>query len=434
MRYRGKALELLNRYNAEIGKHVKVFVNNDCYEGVLMPRYEFADDEHVVLKLKNGYNIGIKVDRIDRIEVEDYREHVKVSREEHEDIEGLARLMMISTGGTIASKIDYRTGGVKAILTADELYKAIPELRSIARIDTQVLFNEYSENLKQEHWSKIAKAVYEKSKQGYDGIIITHGTDTMHYTSAALSFALRLKIPIVLVGAQRSSDRPSSDAASNLIASSIFASKSKYSGVFIAMHDNMSDDKVAIHIGTRVRKNHTSRRDAFRSIGIKPFAYVNLDDNSITYNYELDTNAKEEFKPEFDDRVALLKYYPNMDPRILINLVDVGYKGIIIEGTGLGHVGKHMFNGIEYAIKNGVIVCMASQCINGRVRMTVYETGRDLLRLGVIPLEDMLAEVAYVKLSWVLANTSNTEEARSLMLKNIAYEINPRSSIAYNKP
>lgn len=421
--YRGKALEILYRFNTYAGEHVIIELDSKRYEGIIMPRYESADDTHIVLKLRNGYNIGISIDRIKSIKSIEGKNQIKIAEVERED-RGLSKIAMISTGGTIASKIDYRTGGVRAMLTAKELYDAIPELGELADIYPEVLFSEYSENLTFKHWSMLAEKIYEKSKEGYKGIVVTHGTDTMHYTAAALSFAVSINKPIVLVGAQRSSDRPSSDAATNLIAATTFASKSDLNGVFVAMHDSISDDTIAIHLGTRVRKNHTSRRNAFKSIGIKPIAYVR--NGEIIYNLRVETRREEYILPKFEDKVALLKYHPNMDARLIEYLSELGYKGLVLEGTGLGHVSKHLFNSIEDAIKKGMIICMTSQCIYGRVRMTVYETGRDLLRRGVLPLDDMLPEVALVKLSWALANK---EDVKSVMLKNIAMEMSDRSLV-----
>jgi glutamyl-tRNA(Gln) amidotransferase subunit D len=265
--------------------------------------------------------------------------------------------------------------------------------------------------------------------EGYDGIIIAHGTDTMHYTSAALSFALQnLPIPVVLVGSQRSSDRPSSDAASNLIGATLFASHANVAGVFVAMHASSSDDKIAVHIGTRVRKNHTSSRDAFESIDINPIALIDLNSRSIDMNNNnsssialpRDKKRTPYVKSRFDERVALIKFHPNFDPSIIDHLVAKGYRGLIIEGTGLGHVSKYCFDSLRNAIEHNMLVYMTSQCIWGRLRMTVYDTGRDLLSIGVIPL-NMLSEVAYAKLSWALANFS-LEEAKEVMLKDIAME------------
>jgi glutamyl-tRNA(Gln) amidotransferase subunit D len=337
---------------------------------------------------------------------------------------------MISTGGTIASKIDYRTGGVHAALTASELYASVPELASYASIDPEVLLSEYSENLTPEHWTKIAEKVAEKVRTGkYRGIVVSHGTDTMHYTAAALSFALqKLPIPVVLVGAQRSSDRPSSDAALNLLGATIFAIKSENAGVFVAMHASISDDTVACHIGTRVRKNHTSRRDAFESIDATPVALVRNGAIEMQQKSEVElakrrSGADIKLQPNFDGRVILLKYYPGFDPKLIEHAASAGYRAIILEGTGLGHVSKYCFPTLQKAADAGVMVCMTSQCIWGRVRMTVYDTGRDLLNIGVIPLSDMISEAATVKAMWALANSKDVESTKKVMQENIANEI-----------
>jgi glutamyl-tRNA(Gln) amidotransferase subunit D len=290
--------------------------------------------------------------------------------------------------------------------------------------------SEYSENLRPEHWTLIAERVAEKIKTGrYMGIVVSHGTDTMHYTAAALSFALqKLSVPVVLVGAQRSSDRPSSDAALNLLGATIFAIGSKYAGVFVAMHAGTSDYTIACHVGTRVRKNHTSRRDAFESIDLNPIAFVR--------NKEIEMQQKNQFrlvkrssdnpveiKTKFEDRVMLLKYYPGFDPTLIEHAVNAGYRAIVLEGTGLGHVGKECFPALKKAVNAGLIVCMTSQCIWGRVGMTVYDTGRDLLNIGVIPLSDMISETATVKAMWTLANSEDVEAAKKIMQENLANEI-----------
>src|SRR5688572_5603995 len=356
--------------------------------GVLMPRYESASEDYIVIKLKSGYNTGIHAGKIKSMTKLPRSESAPTAKT-HEIAENkdLSKIALISTGGTIASKIDYRTGGVHAALSASELYQSVPELASYASIDPEVLLSEYSENLKPEHWSIIAEKVAEKVKSGkYRGIVVSHGTDTMHYTAAALSFALQgLPVPVVLVGAQRSSDRPSSDAALNLLGAAAFAAKSEYAGVFVAMHAGTSDDAVACHVGTRVRKNHTSRRDAFESIDVTPVALVR--NNAVEMQKSEITLAKRSSgnfvaKPKFDDRVALLKYHPGFDPRMIEHAAKT-YRAIILEGTGLGHVSKECFPALKKAVDAGLTVCMTSQCIWGRVRMTVYDSGRDLLDIGV---------------------------------------------------
>ncbi|MFQ5920627.1 MAG: Glu-tRNA(Gln) amidotransferase subunit GatD, partial [Nitrososphaerales archaeon] len=379
--------------------------------------------------LKNGYNVGIEAGKIIKIErAEAKAEQLKGEKIESSVDQNLPRIALMSTGGTIASKIDYRTGGVKAALTAEELYSAVPELSKFARIDAEVLLSEYSENLTAKHWSEMARKVHEKVTNGYEGVVLTHGTDTMHYSAAALSFALRnLPVPVVIVGAQRSSDRPSSDAALNLIGATVFAARADLSGVFVAMHLDTSDSRIAMHLGTRVRKTHTSRRDAFESIGTAPAAYVSGEKIEIGTGGESlpgrgTPRGEFEVKPNFDERVALLKYHPSMSPSLIEHLVDKGYRGVVLEGTGLGHVGRQCFDAIRKAVDHNMLVCMTSQCIWGRVRMTVYETGRDLLSIGVLPLSDMIGETALVKTMWALANSKDVEGAKDLLIQNIAME------------
>ena len=425
-------LKLLSKHNISVGDSIKIATEDGEMSGLLMPRYESASEEYIVIKLNSGYNTGVHIGKIKSITklLDKYQAAASASTPAGTARQNLPKVALISTGGTIASKIDYRTGGVHAALSADELYASVPELANYASIDPEVLMSEYSENLRPEHWTLIAEKVAEKIKTGrYMGIVVSHGTDTMHYTAAALSFALqKLPVPVVLVGAQRSSDRPSSDAALNLLGATIFAIGSKYAGVFVAMHAGTSDDTIACHIGTRVRKNHTSRRDAFESIDLNPIAFVR--------NKEIEMQQKNQFrlvkrssdnpveiKTKFEDRVMLLKYYPGFDPTIIEHAVNAGYKAIVLEGTGLGHVGKECFPALKKAVGAGLIVGMTSQCIWGRVRMTVYDTGRDLLDIGVIPLSDMISETATVKAMWALANSKDVEAAKKIMQENLANEI-----------
>jgi glutamyl-tRNA(Gln) amidotransferase subunit D len=445
-----KLEELFKKSNVKLGDSVMIETNNATHIGILIPRYEYADANHLVLKLKSGYNIGIKIGKIKSIKkiTEKVDPNIKTATNykykdyfSHENTEQnfsqsqLPNLSLLSTGGTISSKIDYRTGGVMAALTAKELNDSIPELTRIANIDPEVVLSEYSENIKPEHWSLITRKVANNILSGkYDGIIVSHGTDTMHYTSAALSFALQnLPIPVVLVGAQRSSDRPSSDASLNLIGACTFATRSKFSGVFVAMHYSISDEVIACHIGTRVRKNHTSRRDAFHSIDVYPFSLIKKDQIEISRQYT-DLKFQERNKnlesmvvrPNFESKVSLLKFYPGFDCRMIDYCVDLGHRAIILEGTGLGHINKECFSQIENAVNKGIIIFMTSQCIWGRTALTVYDTGRDLLNLGVIPLSNMTSETALVKAMWCFGNFTEEKEVIKTMTSNIANEFTNR--------
>lgn len=419
--YKGKGLEFLTKNKIEIGHQVKIQADS-TYFGIVMPRYEHSDDHHIVLKLKNGYNIGLELEKIKKIELESHSVTKKENIQHSQSNPNLPKILLLSTGGTIASRIDYRTGGVTPALTAAELNASVPELATMANIETEVLFSEYSENLLPDHWIKIAEKLDSYTRSEYEGIIIAHGTDTMQYTASALAFSLAgFPKPVVLVGSQRSSDRPSSDAALNLIAAAKFLIEVHAPGIFVVMHNNSSDDEIACNWATRVRKNHTSRRDAFKTIGGSP-AYL-VKGNNIEKN-KLFSLPKREYTPKikFDNRILLLKYYPGLDPEIMNYAVNSGYQGIIIEGTGLGHVGRIMYNAIEKAKKKGLFIGMTSQCIDGMVRMTVYDSGRDLLNLGVIPLENMIPETAVVKAMWALANSKDLNEMTRLMKENIALE------------
>lgn len=420
--YRGKSLAFLQKNNLQVGYLVRV-VTDSNYLGLIMPRYEYSDDEHIVLKLKNGYNIGLRIDKIKKIEIESSINIKKEIIPQTYNNPNLPKLLLVSTGGTIASKVDYRTGGVTPALTAAEINAIVPELAEIANIDTEVLFSEYSENLLPEHWKKIAEKINSYVNSEYKGIIVAHGTDTMQYTAAALSFALaNIPIPVALVGSQRSSDRPSSDAALNLICAAKFLVESNASGIYVVMHNTTSDNDVACHWGTRVRKNHTSKRNAFQTVGGDP-AFI-IKNDKIEKNQQFNFVRKREYVPKinFDTRVALIKYYPGIDQKMIEHLLTDGYKAIIFEGTGLGHIGKTMYESVDKAKKKGLFIGMTSQCIDGMVRMTVYESGRDLLNLGIVPLSDMIPETALVKAMWALGNSKKSDEMENMMKENIALE------------
>jgi len=436
-RYRGEALNALKTINSTIGDVLQVQKENVTYNGILLPCPESQDGTHLILKLRSGYNIGVKITT--KTKIEKTGEKTKVTHtlpRIPQEIEGLPKVALISTGGTIASRVDYRTGAVRPALTAEELYNIIPELSKLAQIETKVVFSVFSENLNVTHWKKIANTVAKEISHGVKGVIIAHGTDTMAYTAAALSFALQnLPIPVVLAGAQRSSDRPSSDAALNMIGAVITATKAPFAEIVVAMHETETDKAILLHKGTKVRKLHTSRRDAFESVNTSPMARI--DDNTVTMLTDQYTRrgVKKNLvvKPSFDDKVALVKFYPNMNPKIIDWHIKNNYRGIILEGTGLGHVSNRLFQSLKNAINADIIVGMTSQCIWGRINMNVYATGRDLQNFGVIPLGDMLPETALVKLMWTLGQTEDKKTAKTLLTTNIAGEFSNRSLFKQKK-
>ncbi|MEM2914511.1 MAG: Glu-tRNA(Gln) amidotransferase subunit GatD [Candidatus Bathyarchaeia archaeon] len=425
------ALKVLKDAKVEVGDLIRVTNEDGVYEGVLIPRTEYGDEKHVVIKLKSGYNIGIKVTsttKIERLGVKTKPSFIPPPLPQQKP--NMPRVTILSTGGTIASRVDYRTGAVRPAISASDLYSIVPELSDLAIIDAEILFSFFSEDLTPKHWSEIAETAAKHIAKGVQGVVITHGTDTMGYTAAALSFAMQnLPVPVILVGAQRSEDRPSSDAASNLIGAVLAAAKAPFAEVAVAMHETISDEAIVLHRGTKVRKCHTSRRDAFKTVNAQPIARILNGEIILLTDYFKPRNPEQKvvLKPNFEKKVGLIKFYPSMNPKMIDWLVEDGYKGIILEGSGLGHVRRECFSSIKKAIRRDVIVAMTSQCIWGRVNMNVYTNGRDLLAMGVIPLEDMLAETALVKLMWILGQTKDGEEAKKLLKTNIANEISERT-------
>ena len=429
--YKGEALARTRKADVNVGDMTRVTKGKEIYEGILIPRSELGDETHIVIKLKNGYNIGVQLTPETKIErIGKGTKPTFAAPPKPEQNPQLPNVTILSTGGTIASRVDYRTGGVRPALTAGDLYSVVPELANIARINAQILFSLFSENITPQQWGELAKAIEEQATKGADGIVIAHGTDTMGYTAAALSFALQnLPVPVIIVGSQRSADRPSSDAATNLIGAVTAAAKAPFAEITVAMHETTSDESIVFHRGTKVRKCHTSRRDAFKSVNATPIArFKNQELIMLTKDYKKRGASKGiVLKPEFNDKVALVKFYPGMNPALIDWLVDQHYNGIILEGSGLGHINMKSFGAVRRAVTKDVIVAMTSQCLWGRVNMNVYNAGRDLQAQGVIPLQDMLPETALVKLMWVLGQTKNVEEANKLLTTDIAGEISART-------
>ncbi len=443
--YSGVARSLLEKAGARIGDRIRIERSDgSVFEGVLMPRYAIKQRPIVVVKLDNGYNIGVRVDDKTKLVVVKTRETMlreaaagapaAIPLLEKAPPPGpKPRVMIIGTGGTIASKIEYETGAVKPAFSAAEILEAVPEIGFIADIDSKVVMNILSENMKPEYWERIVEEVASNIRKGYEGIVIAHGTDTMAYTASALAFALRgLPVPVVLVGAQRSSDRPSSDAAFNLVSAVLMAAKGEAAEVMIVMHGETGDTYALAHRATKVRKMHTSRRDAFQSINSRPLAKIYPFKRQIEWIMKpLRRRGEEELDVVngFEKKVALIKYYPGMDREVIDFFVDRGYRGIVLEGTGLGHVGEWLIDSIKRGVEAGTVFVMTSQTLFGRVNMNVYTTGRKLLEAGVVPGEDMLPEVAYVKLSWLLGHLDDPSEVKRLMRLNLAGEITRRITI-----
>ncbi len=428
--YKGDSLAILKKYNVRVWGQAEIETTRGPFSGTVLPRAENDDDQHIVVKIQTGYNIGIDITTITKmVETGFKKANYKIPEKEFPVTPGLPNVKLFGTGGTIASRLDYRTGAVIPAFSPGELYGAVPELADICNLETEKVFAVFSENMGPKQYISLAKAIGKEIENGIDGIVIGHGTDTLHHTGAALTFMIQNSpVPIVLVGSQRSSDRPSSDAALNLMHAMHTAGHSDIAEVMVCMFGPTSDEYGLLHKGTRVRKMHSSYRSTFRSIGDTPIARVSRKEIiPIKKDYKprrKDRNVN--ILPFFSDEVTMLYYYPGIKPDTIDMLVDAGYKGIIIVGTGLGHVNKELYPAIERAHEKGVHMYMTLQTIWGYVHMFVYDTGRDMMAKGIIPLGNMLPEVAWVKLSWVLGQTDDPEKVKELMLKPINDEITER--------
>ncbi|MEJ2636649.1 MAG: Glu-tRNA(Gln) amidotransferase subunit GatD [Calditrichia bacterium] len=428
--YREPALSLMKNNAVQVWSEVEMQTSRGLFKGIILPRSETADNTHIVLKLNNGYNVGIAVKTIDTIkEVGRKEAHYKIPEKEFPYEPNKPGVKLLGTGGTIASRLDYRTGAVIPAFSPGELYGSVPELADFCNLETEKLYGVFSENMGPEQWIGTAQAIGKEIEKGTHGIVIGHGTDTMHHTAAILSFMVQNSpIPIVMVGSQRSSDRPSSDAALNLIHAVKTAAESDIAETLVCMFGPTSDQYGLLHRGTRVRKMHSSYRSTFRTIGDIPLAMV--DRKKITplrgdyKKRRQDQNVT--INTAFEEKVSIVYYYPNMKPDIIESLIDNGYRGIVIAGTGLGHVNKPLYTSLKRAHEAGIAVYMTVQTLWGYVQMYVYETGREIMELGVIPAANMLPEVAYVKLGWALGQTKDLEKVKEIMLTPIAGEITER--------
>ncbi len=412
------------------GDKVKLITSDGEFEGILLPRPELLSQDITVLKLKTGYNIGIESKKIKKITIlEEYKSPIPKAKKLKPNPD-LPTVAILSTGGTISSRIDYRTGGVYADYSAEDFVAMCPELSDIANIRAAKVMSVMSEDAMSSDWVRMSEEIM-KVINDVDGVVITHGTDTMHFTSAALSFLLKdLNKPVVITGAQRSIDRGSSDAFMNLTCAVTAAAKWDGAGVVICMHGSMEDKFCNLLRGTKVRKMHTSRRDAFRPIDDEPLAavFTNGSIEIVDDNYQKRSESRPSLR-SLDSKVALIYVYPDMDPGIVDYFVKKKVHGIVLAGTALGHVPLNNPKSLEPALKKAVkakiplFVC--SQTLYGRVNPYVYTNLRKLsIGLGAVYLADMLPEVAYVKLMVALKQ----KDAIEFMKENIAGEISSRET------
>ncbi|MBI2499079.1 Glu-tRNA(Gln) amidotransferase subunit GatD [Candidatus Woesearchaeota archaeon] len=416
----------------EPGDLIQVTTLSEEIKGTFLPS---NNKEMLSLKLPSGYNLSIKKSEIKAIKI--LEKHIpKIEKTTETKIrKELPTIIILHTGGTISSKVSYKTGAVSAQFLPQDIINKFPKLKEIANIESRLISNMFSENIRFHHYNLMAKEIEKEINSKVDGIILTHGTDTLHYTAAALSFILEdLPIPVILVGSQRSSDRPSSDASLNLISSARFIKETDFAGVAICMHQSIEDKNAVILPACKTRKVHTSRRDAFKPINSSPIAIISEKIEFLTKDYSKKENKKLKLKTIKEKlKIGILKAHPNMLSREIENYNS--FDALIIEGTGLGHIAvekidsessenEKILNSIKKLSKKMPII-MTSQCIFGRINMDVYSPGRKLQEAGVINNNsDITTETAFIKAAWLLSN--HKKEFYELWNKDLRGEINNR--------
>lgn len=434
--------EFLKKHGLKEGDIAEASKGKTMLIGTIVPS---ASNDILSLKLESGYNAGIKIGPGLKVKKKGEGKAVgKAKAAKFEKKKGLPTISILQIGGTISARVDYRTGAVYTTFKPEDLLTLVPELAAKANIETRLISNMLSEDMRFAHYQAIAKEIAKEAKKGIKGIMLPHGTDTMGYTAAALAFMLEdLNIPVILVGAQRSVDRGSTDAIMNLVCAAEFITKTDFAGIGICMHESSNDDNCVILPACKTRKLHTSRRDAFKVVNASPIARINFKTMEISFikkDYSKQSAGKKlKLLGKFEEKVAILKTFPNLLHEQVAFFTKEKYRGLVIEGTGLGQApvgcpndlcseNLKIMEEIKKLIKSGCVVVMASQCIFGSVQMHVYSDAVDLVKAGVIPGEDMLAETAFVKLAWLLGNFK-AEEAKKLVGKNLRGEISERAEI-----
>ena len=442
----------------EAGTPVKVAVKTWSgvveHEGLALPA---AGPKLITLKLANGYNVSYPESYVESVEILD---EVEISEEEAptpiEQDGNLPLVHLIHTGGTIASKVDYATGAVTARFEPDELLQSVPELRSVARLRVVKLGNMFSDDIRPRHWNRMLKATEAAFAEGAVGVVITHGTDTLHLSAAAMGYGWagnggRPPGRIVLTGSQRSPDRGSSDAAENLVAAVHWAAHGPEPTGYrdasvVVMHSESSDGKCAVLPGIACRKYHSSRRDAFKAINQGPLAWINNDGTgpSIEMAEHEPADARvEAISPMMfneDARIAQFIADPHLDPNLVMLAIKDGFDAIVMHGSGLGHLpisdpqedspeNTKLRLMLEDHCSNGGVVVVVAQTIHGPMNMNVYAKGREQQNMGIIGHGSLCPPgSALVKLHHLLSRGGGQETVGSNWVEDLCGE-NPHDSM-----
>ncbi|MFW9868230.1 MAG: asparaginase [Candidatus Thorarchaeota archaeon] len=320
----------------------------------------------------------------------------------------------MTTGGTISSVYDSGTQALRPGLTVEELLDRLPKGMGNVEVIQRELYQLDSANAQPHHWQTLASTIKEISEEIADltGIVVTHGTDTMTYSAAAVSFMVQdFGKPIVFTGAQIPASIPWSDGPRNLL-----------DAIRVAAFGDLGETCIVfngeIHRATRAKKVRVNSYDAFDSMDPSPIGILSRDIVLYVGRKKRDHSLIPRFDTRFDDRVFLLKVFPGMPPQTLARIVDMGFHGIIVEGYGSGNIPTDenaLTGGILQAIDQNCFVVISSQCAFGQADLSIYEVGRAAMEVGAMSAYDMTPEAALVKLSWVLGHTKESDRVREMM-------------------
>lgn len=431
---------------------VKTWSGKNEYVGLALPS---SEKNIITIKLENGYNISFPESYVENFEVID-----DLPIDEADEIivesqdENLPLVYLIHTGGTIASKVDYATGAVTARFDPHELLDAVPELRKIARIRALKLGNMWSDDIRPRHWNRMLKATEEAFAEGAVGCVITHGTDTLHISAAAMSYGWsgrggRPPGRIVLTGSQRSPDRGSSDASENLIAAVYWAANGPLPTGYrdasvVVLHAESSDGRCTVLPGSSCRKYHSTRRDAFKSINQNPIAVIDIDKDEISISVEPEVHDAriEALSPLlFDENIRIAQFIcdGHLQPELVNSAIENKFDALLFHGTGLGHLpisdpeGDSIENAKlrlileDFCAEDGIAVVVA-QTINGPINLNVYSKGREQQEIGIIGHGSLCPpESALIKLHHLLSLGEGVDAVRNGWKEDLVGENPPYS-------
>lgn len=438
----GHAMDELPNVGERIRIRVQSLENEVEHVGLVLP---FMNQDFITLKLDNGYNASYTIDGI--VSWESLGSSPLQQKPDNQGAAAFAkdlpRVRLIHTGGTIASKVDYKTGAVIARFEPEELVAELPELTNIAQLETFKIGNMFSDDIRPQHWNHIVNATKQAFDEGCRGVVVAHGTDTLHLSAAAVGFAWagrgeKAPGPIAFVGSQRSSDRGSSDAPENLLSAVYWAAHGEApcgdvgDSTVVIMHHTSNDGECVVLPGMSTRKLHSSRRDAFQAVNAQPLATISYDGSdcshttTVAYSEAIVAGGRKVATNVngFLPHLKILQFIagPYLHGEHIEATVKDGCDAIIIHGTGLGHLpiedsmgdapeNQNLWRTLVRCVNREIPIIVCNQCIFGPVNMNVYSKGREqqkigLLGHGIAGAPDTVA----IKAHWLLSNNLSLNE------------------------